>query len=51
MRSLRLPTRTANAVDPGEPVTDYFDEPDDEGLEDAWQLTGPLVPPAPHPLG
>ena len=30
----------ANAVDPGEPVTDYFDEPDDEGLEDAWQLTG-----------
>ena len=30
----------ANAVDPGEPVTDYFDEPDDEGSEDAWQLTG-----------
>ncbi|WP_426698767.1 DNA translocase FtsK 4TM domain-containing protein [Rothia mucilaginosa] len=30
----------ANAVDPGEPVTDYFDEPDDEGAEDAWQLTG-----------
>lgn len=30
----------ANAVDPGEAVTDYFDEPDDEGLEDAWQLTG-----------
>lgn len=30
----------ANAVDPGEAVTDYFDEPDDEGSEDAWQLTG-----------
>lgn len=30
----------ANAVDPGEPVTDYFDEPDDGGSEDAWQLTG-----------
>ncbi len=30
----------ANAVDPGEPVADYFDEPDDEGSEDAWQLTG-----------
>ena len=30
----------ANAVDPGEPVTDYFDEPDDEDSEDAWQLTG-----------
>ena len=30
----------ANAVDPGEPVTDYFDESDDEGSEDAWQLTG-----------
>ena len=31
----------ANAVDPGEEaVTDYFDEPDDEGSEDAWQLTG-----------
>ena len=30
----------ANAVDLGEPVTDYFDEPDDEGSEDAWQLTG-----------
>lgn len=30
----------ANAVDPGEPVTDYFDEPDDDGSEDAWQLTG-----------
>ena len=30
----------ANAVDPGEPATDYFDEPDDEGSEDAWQLTG-----------
>lgn len=29
-----------NAVDPGEAVTDYFDEPDDEGSEDAWQLTG-----------
>lgn len=30
----------ANAVDPGEPVTDYYDESDDEGSEDAWQLTG-----------
>lgn len=30
----------ANAVDPGDAVTDYFDEPDDEGSEDAWQLTG-----------
>ena len=30
----------ANAVDPGEAATDYFDEPDDEGSEDAWQLTG-----------
>ena len=30
----------ANAVGPGEAVTDYFDEPDDEGSEDAWQLTG-----------
>ena len=30
----------ANAVDPGEAVTDYFDEPDEEGSEDAWQLTG-----------
>lgn len=30
----------ANAVDPGEAVTDYFDESDDEGSEDAWQLTG-----------
>ena len=30
----------ANAVDPGEAVTDYFDEPGDEGSEDAWQLTG-----------
>ena len=30
----------ANAVDPGEAVTDYFDEPDDDGSEDAWQLTG-----------
>ena len=30
----------ANAVDPGEAITDYFDEPDDEGSEDAWQLTG-----------
>lgn len=30
----------ANAVDLGEAVTDYFDEPDDEGSEDAWQLTG-----------
>ncbi len=30
----------ANAVDPGEPVTDYFDEPDDDDSEDAWQLTG-----------
>ena len=30
----------ANEVDPGEAVTDYFDEPDDEGSEDAWQLTG-----------
>ena len=30
----------ANAVDPGEAVTDYFDEPNDEGSEDAWQLTG-----------
>ena len=30
----------ANAVDPGEAVTDYFDEPDGEGSEDAWQLTG-----------
>lgn len=30
----------ANAMDPGEAVTDYFDEPDDEGSEDAWQLTG-----------
>lgn len=30
----------ANAVDPGEAVTDYFDKPDDEGSEDAWQLTG-----------
>lgn len=30
----------ANAVDPGEATTDYFDEPDDEGSEDAWQLTG-----------
>ena len=30
----------ANAVDSGEPVTDYYDESDDEGSEDAWQLTG-----------
>lgn len=30
----------ANAVDPGEAVTDYFDEPDEEGSEDAWQLAG-----------
>ena len=30
----------ANAVGPGDAVTDYFDEPDDEGSEDAWQLTG-----------
>ena len=30
----------ANAVDPGEPVTNYYDESDDEGSEDAWQLTG-----------
>ncbi len=30
----------ANAVNPGEVATDYFDESNDDASEDAWQLTG-----------